>query len=167
MPRPTPFIDDGKKSVPLTNIKSSQDIYLRSVLSRWRKEITEADTPVLIFSPYITSNAAESVLLLAEDKSMCEVYTLFNPEVFVTGGSSISTLRRLRLAGIELFDLPSIHAKMVIIKGKFASIGSQNLTTGGRRRREATITTTDEEQVQSIWEKALVWSVESRSDAVV
>lgn len=60
------------------------EIYLRSIDRRWRKELHEHVAGVLVFSPYITSKTADSVLGLV-DEGQCEVYTLFEMDVFASG----------------------------------------------------------------------------------
>ena len=115
---------------PIVRPKLSERLYLLSFLARCKKEIAKADVPVLFFSPYLTSRAAERVLLSVKDKKHFELYTLFYTMYFASVASSIRTLRRLYDSFIQLFELPYLHAKMLLLKGLFSSICSQNLTTG-------------------------------------
>ena len=116
---------------------SRVEICTWNVAPRWRSEIGRAPDGVVIVSPYLTSSTAESVVSAASVTS-AEVYTVFETELFVNGGSSISTVKKLVLAGYRLFHVSGLHAKMVIA-GSFASIGSQNLTRGGTTNRELTV----------------------------
>src|SRR5690606_20384957 len=94
--------------------------------------------------------------------SRCEVHTIFEPEVFVTGASSIRTLKRLAVAGIPLFSLTDLHAKVIVVPGQFASIGSQNITAGGTTRLEANVATADAEKVDAIWREVKPWMKERK-----
>jgi phosphatidylserine/phosphatidylglycerophosphate/cardiolipin synthase-like enzyme len=98
--------------------------------------------------------------MAARDRGRCEIYTRFSTEDFISGASSIVTLRHLKESGFPLYDLPGLHAKLVIVKGSFATIGSQNVTTNGRRRREATFATTRTREVERIWRDADGWCKE-------
>ena len=112
------------------------EFYFRNIARRWQREIAKANGPVLVFSPYLTSLTAETVLKgVASDR--CVIYTRFDAEDFASGGSSLHTLRHLCEKGCTVYAVPNLHAKVVIVPGKFASVGSQNLTLGGTRNREA------------------------------
>src|SRR5260370_350146 len=150
-----------QSSSPKTG-KVANRVYIRSIVHRWKHEITKASTPILVFSPYLTSKTAEDVLFLAQDRSHCEVHTHFLCEEFVRRSSSIRTLFRLTNEGIELYELPNLHGKIIVVKGVFATIGSQNLTAGGTRRQEGTYATTDLREVHHIWEEALAWCEKRR-----
>ena len=104
---------------------------------------------VLLLSPYLTSRTAEAVLLTTLGKR-CEVYTRFRTEDFATGASSIRTLGRLQEHGCTLYELPSLHAKVFLVPGLFASIGSQNLTRQGTLNKEATTVFTDPRAVATV-----------------
>jgi hypothetical protein len=118
------------------------EIYLRSIDRRWRKELHAPAAGVQVFSPYITSKTADSVLGNMSG-GQCEVTTLFEMDVFAAGASSLSTLTKLMDQGHRLFHLPNLHAKLVYVPSHFASIGSQNLTSRGTRNKEATIAIDD------------------------
>jgi len=79
-----------------------------------------------------------------------EVYTAFSVELFASGASSIRTLRRLIELGYKLFEIPRLHAKLVLVSGQFVSIGSQNLTANGIRNREATGISTAPDDVKNV-----------------
>lgn len=135
-------------------------LYLRSVYGRWKKEIAKGENEIRVFSPYLTSKVAERVAMAARDRGRCEIYTHFASEDFVSGASSIGTLRHLKESGFPLYELPGLHAKIVIVKGNFATIGSQNVTTNGTRRREATYATTRAIEVDRLWSDTAEWCKE-------
>jgi hypothetical protein len=59
--------------------------------------------------------------------------------------------------GCDLYHLPELHAKMVLIPGAFASIGSQNATRRGTLNREATAVFTTPEAVAVICDLVKPW----------
>lgn len=136
-------------------------MYLRSVIRRWKRDLGNASEKVLIFSPYLTSDTAELVLRSAPPE-ICEVYTLFSAEHFANGGSSIRTLRTLTKEGFPLYELPRLHAKIVLISGLCASIGSQNLTRGGTTNKEATVIMTDPKEVARLERDLKPWLASRR-----
>lgn len=138
------------------------DFYLRSIDRRWKKEIASAEDAIIFLSPYLTSNTANLVLREANPK-IIQIYTVFSFQNFVSGSSSIKTLRQLKNKGIQLFHLEKLHAKVLIIDKKFASLGSQNLTFGGTRNKEASITISQAEQVIKLNKLVESWLVDAIS----
>ncbi len=101
----------------------------------------------------MTPKTAESILSNS-NISECEIYTVFSFHNFVSGASSLKTLKKLYQQGCRLYHLPRLHAKMVIAPGKFATIGSQNLTRNGVNNKESSMITYDQKEINQI-EKAL------------
>jgi hypothetical protein len=137
------------------------EFYLRNVSRRWKRAVHGADR-VLVLSPYLTSKTAEMILTTTPGER-CAVYTVFEAENFAAGASSIHTLMRLRGHGCELYHLPALHAKIVLVPGVFASIGSQNMTRRGTLNREATSVYTAPETVSAIWEMVQPWLSDGRA----
>ena len=136
------------------------EFYLRSIDRRWKKEIAFAEEAVIFLSPYLTSNTANLVLQNA-DARFTRVYTVFSFQNFASGGSSIKTLRQLQNKGLQLFHLERLHAKVLIVDKKFASVGSQNLTFGGTRNKEASVVILDVEQISRLKELVESWIVDA------
>jgi hypothetical protein len=142
-------------------MSTNVEIYLKSAVRRWKRELQNGGHRVLVFSPYLTSETAELVLRAASPQT-CEIHTVFSAEHFANGGSSIRTLKLLANEGYSLFDLPGLHAKIVLVSGQFVTIGSQNLTRGGTRNREASVVLTDPVTIGAI-EKALTLWLSART----
>lgn len=123
--------------------------YLRNISRRWQTEIKKVDDKVIILSPYLTSKTGEAVLR-GSKFAECEIYTVFSVHNFVSGASSLKTLKNLHQRGCKLYHLPRLHAKIVIAPGIFATIGSQNLTRNGVKNKEASVITFDKEEVEEI-----------------
>lgn len=133
-----------------------KEFYFRSVDRRWRKELRVATGRVLVFTPYLTSRTAELVLESAAP-SRCEVHTVLSLEAFASGASSIRTLRNLMSRGYPIFEIPNLHAKVIIVEGRFASIGSQNLTSRGVTNLEATMVVSAPSKVSAMLEAVQPW----------
>ena len=77
---------------------------------QWEYATSIALNSVMVFSPYISSPTAEKVLSI-KINGICEVYILFNAEVFINGASSISALRKILKNGYKLYHLKNLHSK--------------------------------------------------------
>ena len=137
-------------------MSDNDNIFLKDVSKTWQQK-SENSNDIFIFSPYITSETAEMVLKNVNSK-VCEIYTLFNAELFISRSSSIKTLINLKKKGVQLYALTGLHAKMFIVPGSFASIGSQNLTYKGTRNLEATVFLDKESEVREVYKIAKVWA---------
>ena len=104
----------------------------------WIAHLSEIKAKCQIFSPYVTSTTAEEVLQAVRSGAV-ELYTFFGVENFATGASSLATLKKLLDAGILVFHLPKLHAKIVWSDRRYLTIGSQNLTQRGTQQKEATV----------------------------
>jgi len=142
------------------SLRTDVEFYLRSVARRWKREV-EGSERVLVLSPYLTSKTAEMVLRTTPG-DRCDVYTVFNAENFASEASSIHTLMKLQEHGCSLYDLPDLHAKIVLVPGTFASIGSQNATRQGTRNKEATSVFTDPDAVAVVSAMVDPWLDERR-----
>ena len=138
------------------------EVYLRSIDRRWKKELETANGKVTILSPYLTSSTGEAIITKVPSAN-CEVYTLFSVENFASRASSIKTLRKLFDSGYALFHLPRLHAKVVLVSDRLATIGSQNLTANGIRNREASLLINSQDEVREIEEALEPWFVERQA----
>jgi hypothetical protein len=136
------------------------EVYTRSVDRLWRKMLRDSTSTVLVFSPYLTSPTAISVLKNA-DPARCQVHTVISVDSFVTGASSIETLRQLLDQGFPLFHVDNLHAKIVLVAGSEATIGSQNVTAAGVSKREATVAIRDSQRVADLERMVGPW-IETR-----
>ncbi len=133
------------------------EYYLKSIDRRWKKELAKSSSEeVLVLFPYLTPKTASLVLKNTEGKC-CEVYTRFEIENFASGSSSLKILKELLDSGFSLYDLPKLHAKMIIIGDHFASIGSQNLTLQGTKNKEATVVISEPREVAKIKQQVISW----------
>ncbi|MEA5596650.1 phospholipase D-like domain-containing protein [Rivularia sp. UHCC 0363] len=132
------------------------DYYLKNISRRWKIEVNKATDKVIIVSPYLTSKTAELIIDNSVDRQY-EIYTVFSVQNFASGASSLKTLKRLSDRGCKLYHLPRLHAKMILIPGSFASIGSQNLTRNGTRNKEASIAIFNPKEVAKIERRLEKW----------
>ncbi|WP_107668777.1 phospholipase D-like domain-containing protein [Cyanothece sp. BG0011] len=131
--------------------------YIKSIDRRWKKEVKQATDKIFVLSPYITSRTADVILNNVKKTEICEIYTVFSVNNFISSSSSIHTIKRLYEKGFNLYHLEKLHAKIILIPNQFASIGSQNLTYNGVRNKEASIIITDSLKIQDILEELKKW----------
>jgi hypothetical protein len=134
----------------------SREFYLRSVHKRWQHVLSISETRVIVCSPYLTPKTALNVIQAASP-ARCTIYTRFSMEDFASGASSLLVLKSLLDKAYTLFEIPGLHAKILLASRQFASIGSQNLTANGVRNREATYCTEVEEEVAQIEKMLIPW----------
>jgi hypothetical protein len=82
---------------------------------RWVAAIDPA-REVVAFSPFITNCAA--IDALRKKGAACKLYTVVTPEQFTSGGSKVRCLRKLFDAGVEIYHLDKLHAKLLLIDDK-------------------------------------------------
>ncbi len=132
------------------------ELYLKNIARRWKKEVSKNREKAYIFSPYITSSTAESVLSQVSGIEL-EIYTLFSAELFSSKASSIKTIKNISNLGHKIFHLPNLHAKIVLMPEVFASVGSQNLTSSGTKNKEASIVVLDKKIISQIHKEIQYW----------
>ncbi|MEE4103566.1 phospholipase D-like domain-containing protein [Pseudomonas viridiflava] len=108
-------------------------LYTDNIIPVAMAELKKNITSLKIFSPYLTGDIAREFAELAKSAS---IYTLLNVQVLASGASDYQTILGLLQAGVTVYRVPNLHAKMILADGKFITIGSQNLTVGGANRNK-------------------------------
>lgn len=121
---------------------------------RWVATIAAAKR-VVAFSPFITRCAVTEAL--AKRGPTCQLYTVVTVENYASGGSSVSCLRRLFDAKVQIYHLDDLHAKILLIPDELVTIGSQNMTGGGTTNREASVVWKDEKAAKQTWQEVRAW----------
>lgn len=129
-------------------------LYSKSIARRWQSVAANAKSNFVLLSPYLTSSTAETVLNAGTG---CTVYTLFELDQFASGASSLRTVKKLKAAGHDIYHLPGLHAKVALVRGVFASVGSQNLTVAGTKRKELTVAFNDSRTTEAIANAIQPW----------
>jgi hypothetical protein len=147
-------------TVMQTLVSKTVEYYLDGELEKqWKTELSKANGKVLVLSPYITPNLAIEVLTSIPQAYWkdCEIYTRFSLRDFVQKSSSLATLKELLDKGFQLYKLPNLHAKIILVPQQFASIGSQNLTQNSLYNQEANLITRNLEHISEIEDKIDSW----------
>lgn len=106
-----------------------------NITNRWKQHAKRSTSPLTILSPYITKG---TVMSLVAGKASASIYTLFNVEVFATGGSDLGDIVKL-MAKHKVYKLDRLHAKVVTDHTSFITVGSQNLTQNGQHNLELSV----------------------------
>jgi hypothetical protein len=120
--------------------KTPAKLCLGDVSSVWRKGVDQAESSIRIVSPYVTAHACN--VFKRKKVATLELYTRFEVELFASGASDLTTLKNLHTAGVAIYHVPSLHAKMLFVDNMLITVGSQNFTTMGRKNKEATVSRT-------------------------
>ncbi|MFY1664041.1 phospholipase D-like domain-containing protein [Pseudomonas sp. Pseu.R1] len=126
---------------------------------RWLRDANQAETPIIVLSPYITGDTVSS---LADSPAGANIYTLFNSAVFASNSSSLAAITALVKKGRQVFMVDNLHAKVVTDGSSFVTIGSQNLTSRGHRlNKEVTVHLTGENAIASVDTQIQRWIASS------
>ena len=115
------------------------------LIKAWKRNLKKhgRENGATIYSPYLSQTLPDLLTGSLVDPEKCAVYTTFNAEVFQSKASDIQYLKKLKERGISLYCFRAspheLHAKILIIPGRFVSIGSQNFTRKGAHNLEASI----------------------------
>lgn len=133
------------------------DVLLDDISGYW-SDYGKNAKKLIILSPYITMPLEKEIL---DSVSDIEVYTLFNAKDFFIGSSDLDVLIDMKKAGVKIFALRDLHAKIVFSPNQFFSIGSQNFTKNGKRKKEASIFSTDKTKLKELESSFEEWVEEA------
>ncbi len=141
-------------SIPHTALR----FHAGALSQQWVKVLKSATGEVLAFSPYITPSPVTRAL--AEKGASCKLYTEISAKTYVSRGSELSCLKALRTAGVQVFHLERLHAKVLFIReNNFVTVGSQNMTKRGTQNLEATVVFSSSKEVaQRTWAELEPWT---------
>ncbi|MCU1621290.1 MAG: hypothetical protein JWL79_135 [Frankiales bacterium] len=90
-------------------------------------------TSVQICSPFIGHRTAADLAAIAENSggSSWRLLTWLRPAAAAHGSLSLEGLGKLLKAGVDMADLPRLHAKLFLFDGAVGFAGSANLTLSG------------------------------------
>jgi hypothetical protein len=105
----------------------------------WKRRVRAADEEVRVFSPYLDRLVVDLLGNARLDASALSVVTDLSP----ANGSldyraRLLSIRRLLQQGIEVRSLARLHAKVLLVNGRLATVGSQNFTSYARTSKETT-----------------------------
>ena len=109
------------------------DFYANDVFFYWKKLIKKAKYSVTIYSPFINEILNELLNHVVSGVKI-EIYTRLDGDTLC---GNIKALLKACEQGANIFDLPKLHAKVLLVDNEFISMGSQNFTSGGRTNKEA------------------------------
>lgn len=112
--------------------------------------------PVAVMSPYITGKTLRSFL---KNRGPAKIYTLFHPELFASNSSDLKTLKGLLTDQHEIYQVAQLHAKVIVVGNRMATLGSQNFTTNGQRNKELSISTEQRTKITAIKKQIDQWQV--------
>jgi hypothetical protein len=115
------------------------------------QSLAEAKARIVLCSPFIGFEAANKIAKLAKGHQVSwDLMTALNPGAAAYGALSLDGLRKIIGAGVEVRDVPELHAKAFLIDNEIGFAGSANLTSSGlgigeRRNLEITVALTSKQ----------------------
>ncbi len=86
---------------------------------------------IRIISPFIQESMTRYLVDSMGKGITSQLITRFYREDFIRSVSSLSALKGLQHAGVEIYALKDLHAKVYLFDDNVAIIGSANFTGGG------------------------------------
>jgi HKD family nuclease len=86
---------------------------------------------IRIISPFIQESMTRYLLDSMSKKIDAQLITRFYREDFIKSVSSLTALKGLQKAGVDIYALKDLHAKLYLFDDNVAIIGSANFTGGG------------------------------------
>lgn len=91
----------------------------------------QAEREIKIISPYLSTATADTLIAAANDGIHCTFITRVYVDDFLHHASNIDALRRMLDAGIAVYAVIALHAKLYLFDHSAAVIGSANFTASG------------------------------------
>lgn len=128
----------------------------RDVYPEWALKIASASESITVFTPYFDKLLVELVA-----KAVLKVPVTVVTDLSPTGGQDYlgqlrASLDLLRM-GVELRNLPRLHAKILIVDQTSGSIGSQNFTSFARLSSESTVVFSEEGMDEEFFKTLKYW----------
>jgi len=86
---------------------------------------------IRIISPFIQESMSKFLVDSTNRGISSQLITRFYREDFIRSVSSLTALKNLQAAGVEIYALKDLHAKLYLFDDNIAIIGSANFTGGG------------------------------------
>lgn len=99
-----------------------------NILPQWRTAVEHSKSRITVLTPYLTDTVISALL----DGRQARIFTLFKVMDFASGASDLCALPKLLEQGHTLYELPNLHAKVVMDEDGFVTLGSQNVTHRGQ-----------------------------------
>jgi hypothetical protein len=110
------------------------------IYPKWKRRVAAATESVRIYSPYLDRLAVDLLGNAALGPESVAVVTDLSPESCPFGyRGQLLAIRRLIASGIDVRSLPRLHAKVLLVDGRQATLGSQNFTGYARKSRETSL----------------------------
>jgi len=91
----------------------------------------KAKRQIKIISPFIQESMSKYLVDSTCRGISSQLITRFYREDFISSVSSLTALKNLQTAGVEIYALKDLHAKLYLFDDNIAIIGSANFTGGG------------------------------------
>jgi hypothetical protein len=113
-------------------VQSDRNLVLTKLEPTLRDALEHATATVRLCSPFISAYGSRWLRPATSGAGAAwELLTVLDPVSAAYGSLSITGLRELQRAGVELRHAPRVHAKIFVVDQRYVFIGSANLTASG------------------------------------
>ena len=136
-----PILHSSKRrNEPMKTADMNRMFLAKNVYGRWKTIVKMAQSQIEVFTPYFDETLLN---LLAENESLAwnqiAIITNISAENAAEMPYQLKAAKKALSRGIEVLSLDGLHAKVLLVDGAHAAIGSQNFTRRGKQNKEATV----------------------------
>jgi len=122
------------------------------ISDKTREQVEElfnkSESCIQIISPFLSVKTAEMLCKICEKSNIkCTLVTRIYIKDLIDGVNSLKALKLLLEAGVEVYALKGLHAKLYMFDERFVIIGSANFTLAGLEKNFELSILTDESAV--------------------
>lgn len=144
------------------------DFYAKNVFPQWEKLVTKAKRSVVIYSPFINV-ALNDLLEHVNIQIQVEIITRIDKSsLFGKGGvfQLEALIKASKRSRTSIYELPNLHAKILLVDGEFVSMGSQNFTKRGQKSKEASMSSETSFINSEFLKQIIIWKKEAKLNGV-
>lgn len=115
-----------------------QQLLARSAHRLWERRVKAATASVRVFTPYLDRTLATLLNKAGPDIDLAVVTDLSPVSGVLDYAWQLHGVQRLLTSGVQVRSLRRLHAKVLLVDSRHATLGSQNFTRYGQDSKETT-----------------------------
>lgn len=102
-----------------------------SFATSFLNDVKKCKKTLVIISPYVSQGAVNQLLQAVPSKVKCTLITVPPGRDYLFGSVEVEALKLLQKKKFDIRTLPNLHAKLYVLDGSTAYLGSANFTASG------------------------------------
>jgi len=126
-----------KKETDLKVMAKKKQIFAEDVSRHWKQAVRSAEHSIIVFTPFLDNALATLLKNTDLPSNQITLITECSTLTLLKHPPQLRTLKQLLENGIQVKQLPKLHAKILLLDEDRVFLGSQNFTYAGRKNLEA------------------------------